>query len=499
MALDFFSKLKKGKAAPEAPFKRDLAKAASFFRHAETTAESRQWDYAIDCYISGLRHDPDNVTRHEELREVAKRRKVAKGKPATLKEKLAKSGSDPIDKMLHDEMLWSKDTLNISHAMNVMEQAIEANAEEKDLQFGEVAYWAGQIILEMNQARNQGDKDTFLEVCELFRRIPAYDKAAEAARLAEALDPTDEEVQKLLQDLVTELTMAEGRYGEGKEGDFRANVVDTQHQRELAEDDTISKTRSTVETIIDRRRREYEEDPEDLDRLTKLVSALLDKDSEETENQAIELLQAAWERTNQYKFKMQVGDIRIRQMQRPVRAARKAYEAARDDPNAKEQFQRLALEATHFEVAEFEDRVKNYPTDMHVRYELGRRYFALKQYEEAISEFQKSQGDPRHRAASLSFLGRCFLIQEWLDMAIDTLRQGIEAHGSDSDERGMELRYVLMEALEKSAAETRSLEQATEAQKTAAQILQTNIKYRDIRECMDRIRKLVTELREEQK
>ncbi|MEM6853880.1 MAG: hypothetical protein AAF593_05675, partial [Planctomycetota bacterium] len=74
-----------GEAAASGPsFPRDPRKARKFFDHAETVAEAKNYDYAIEMYINGLRHDPDNMTRHEELLDVAKRRKVGGGKKAGL-------------------------------------------------------------------------------------------------------------------------------------------------------------------------------------------------------------------------------------------------------------------------------------------------------------------------------------------------------------------------------------------------------------------------------
>lgn len=67
-------------------------------------------------------------------------------------------------------------------------------------------------------------------------------------------------------------------------------------------------------------------------------------------------------------------------------------------------------------------------------------------------------------------------------------------HPLEDDDQGLELRYGLMDALEKSAAKSRNLELAQEAQKIASKILQTNIKFRDIRTRLDGIRKLAEEL-----
>jgi len=494
LALDFFSKLKKATARSVEPLKRDLDKAASFYRHAQTTAESRNYDYAIDCYINGLRHDPDNVSRHEELREVAKRRKVAKGKPASFKERMAR-GNTQLDKMLQAELIWSKDTIKSTFAIDMMQYAIEARTEEKQLHLGEVAYWAGSIALDMEKTKQPPDKKLLLRLCELFHRIPAFDKAVEACQMALAVNPQDEDVQLQLRDLETELTMAEGNYGEGKEGDFRANIINAQQQQQQQEDNAIVRTESTTQTILDRRRHEYEENPDDLDGLNKFVAILSETGNEDDENEAMALLERSWKQANQYKYKVQLGNIRMNQMQRRLSVARKAYEADRDNAQAKRVYQKMAVEVVRAELEEYLDRAKNYPTDMSIRYQLGLRYFRLKQYDEAIGEFQRSQGDPKHQSVSLMYLGRCYLQRDWVDEAIESLRNGIEAHANDTDARGKELHYLLMEALERYAVENNSVEHASEAQKIASRILQADITFRNIRDCMDQLKKLVAKLK----
>lgn len=502
LALEFLSRLTRGKSqedgtgADDGATRRDPRKAAAFFKHAETTADSRSYDYSIDCYINGLRHEPDTLQRHEELREVAKKRKVAGGKAPGIGAKLKSAGREPIGRMLHAERLWSLDPLNPVSAVKVMELAIAADAAHDDLHLGEVAYWVGEIALEMISAGRKPSKDLLMQVCDLYTQIPAFDKAVEACRAALALDSENAALLHRLKELETERTLQEGRYGSGEKGDFRRNIRDAEHQQALEEEDAISKSASVIASTIQRRRAEYDEDPTDIERLNKLVIALLRAESESSENEAIGLLEGAWSRTDQYRYKMQIGDVRMRQARRELRAARQACEAKPDDAGAREALAALTERIARAELEEFLERSQNYPTDMRIRFELGRRHFALQQYDEAIAEFQKSIGDPKHKPASCEFLGRCYAMRGWIDLAIEVLGDGIEAHDLHDDRLGMALRYLRMDALEKAATQSRSADQAAEAQKMASQILQTNINYRDIQDRLTRIRQLVADIRD---
>ena len=124
---------KADKTAKGDSVKRDRNKAMTFFRHASTVAEARNYDYSIQLYLDGLSHDPDNMNKHEALREVALRRKVAGGKPAKMFDRWKGRGKDKVEKALHAEYLWSKNPLNFALAVTVMEKCVEAFAIKQSL------------------------------------------------------------------------------------------------------------------------------------------------------------------------------------------------------------------------------------------------------------------------------------------------------------------------------------------------------------------------------
>jgi tetratricopeptide (TPR) repeat protein len=235
-----------------------------------------------------------------------------------------------------------------------------------------------------------------------------------------------------------------------------------------------------------------------MDRLGKLVSALLRKEDDETETEAVKLLTAAVEQTGQYRYKMRIGDIRMRQINRRLRALQNQVKANADDKALRNKYQDLVAKKLKFELEEYSQRIKNYPTDLSLRYELGKRLYAFKKYDEAIGAFQQAKVDPKHRVVSLEFLGRCYIARGWLEEAIDTLQQGIEAYPSSDDRLAMDLRYQLMLALKQLAIKSKSVEHGRDSQKIASQVLQTDINYRDIRQQMEGIRKLVDELSKSQ-
>lgn len=472
-------------------FKRDPRKAQRFFEHARTVADTGNHDYAIECWISGFRHDPDNIGQHEALYDVAKRRKVKGGKPASFAEKLKSGGKDPIDRMLQAEVLLAKNPTDVTLMTDFMKRCVEADESVgQDINLGEVALWIGTIALEWNQ-QTKNDKKTYLTLTELFAAVGQFDKAVEACRHALQQDPGNAVLMQQLKDLEAENSIKAGGYGKRFTEAVRGGM---EEQRAREEEARVDKTESAVDRMIERRRTEWEEDPQDLDKMQKLVDALAEKQSNESEAEAIKLLNDAWESTGQYRFRVRKGDIQMRQIARYLRGLREKVKQSPDDADLKQKFAESVKKQVAFELNEYTDRCKNYPTDMSLRFELGRRLFAAGQIDDAISAFQQAKSDPKSRAAAHGYLGQCYILREWHEEAIDTLRLGIEAHPLADDKLGKELRYLLMDALEKGAVRTRSIEMAREAQKVGSQILQSELNYRDIRQRVEKIRALVDEL-----
>lgn len=498
-----FSLFKKSKTSDEssdqdstkaAGFKRDPRKAKRFFEHAQATADSRQYDYSIECYINGLRHEPDNMEKHEALYDVATRRKVAGGKPAGMLESLKSGGSSAVDKMLHAEMVWAKNPIKLDLMLDVMKRAVAADQAEPELNLGEVAFWVGEKILEMNHNAKHPKTAVYLQARDLFRQIGAFDKAVEACRLAVNLEEENAQLLEELRDLQAEATMAAGKYGQGREGDFRQNVADAEKQQDLEAQDSLTKTESVKKRLIETRKAEYEEDPQDEARLRKYVDALLDVESEETEQEAMRLLNEAWERNGQYRYKMQWGDVQMRRLHRRLRAMRQEMQDNPDNPELKSKYEQAVAKVLQFELKEYQERVKNYPTDMRLRFELGKRLYQFRKYDEAIAAFQEARTDPKRRAESLAYLGRCYVQKGWLDEAVDTFREGIDNYELTDDNVALDLRYNLMDAMEQLARKNNDASMAREAQKVASNILQAKINYRDIRDRLNNIRELVDQM-----
>lgn len=481
---------KKDKKEKKPKVIRDPRKARRFFEHAETVAEARQYDYAIQLYISGFRHDPDNMPKHEALREIALRRKVSGGKPAKFRESLGFGAKDKVDKMLHAEMLWSKDPLNLQRMMDTMERAVDADDAEDELMLGEVAFWVGNMILEKNETDKPPKKADILKVRDLFERIGAWEEAGNATRKAMEIDPDDTDLPEQLKEIEAEVAMAKGNY----DGAAVESQRDAESQAQREAESQLSKTDQAAEQLIAKARADVEENPEDVDLRIKLIRALAERNNEEAENEAIALLEKTFEETGQHRHKTMIGDIRIKQMNRQLRDLKGAAKADPKNAEIVEAYKKLTRKKLEFELREYADRVNAYPTDMKWRYELGKRLMMVKRYDDAMANFQQAKNDPKYRANASSYLGQCYIKQKWYDEAIETLRDALEQMPDASNQVGMEIQWYLMTALASSGIENKNVDTLKDSLKVASRILQTDINYRDIKTRIEQIRSAIKKL-----
>tara|TARA_Y100000589_G_scaffold256485_1_gene245661 strand:- start:572 stop:2284 length:1713 start_codon:yes stop_codon:yes gene_type:complete len=488
---------KADKAAKGDAIKRDTTKAMTFFRHAATVAEARNYDYSIQLYLDGLSHDPDNMNKHEALREVALRRKVAGGKPAKMFDRWKGRGKDKVEKALQSEYLWSKNPLNFAAAVTVMEKMVEAFEDQDEYNMGEVAYWIGILLLEKSEMDKQLNKADLIKLTGLFERIDAYHQAVNACSWALEMDRNDYELESRLKDLQAEETMIDSGYGEQIETgdvDFQKTVRDMSKQQALDQENQLSKTEQAIEEILQRAREAFEANPDDLVLRGKLIRALLDKRDEASENEAVKLLDEAYQKTEDYKYKMQVSEIQLRKIDRIIKKLKAVLIKDQQNTELADKYKQAMRQKVKMEAAHFSECAKQYPTERKWKYELGRVLVSVKQYDKAVEQFQQSVNDAKYRVQSLLLLGQCYIAQDWFDEAVETLEKAVEAHKSTNDKMALELRYQLMIALEKSAIDGKNQDRAKEAQKIASEILQTDINFKDIRQHMERIRALVKEL-----
>lgn len=465
-------------------------KAAPFFKHARTVHDSGGYEYAMTLWLQGLRKDPTDMVALEAYMESAANFMASSGGKGATKDQLKNfGGRGALEGYLKALLIWGAKPVDWTSGLKAMELAAK-------LELAEQVQWLGEKVMTIARGSGKAKKDTFIKFMELFASVGAYTDAEKAGEAAAALDPTDSKLLARVKNMSAERTMqATGFSGSSDDVDFRKSIKNVDKQRELEEEDALVKTEETLDRMIERSKSRLSEDPDDQNEVGKLAKLLLERGKADDEKSAFRLLMEAHKRFNVYRFKQQAGDINLRVARRKVASLRERAAADPGDKEAKATYDSASKKLLKMEIEEFEERVGNYPTDMQLQYELGRRKFLNDDYEGAISHLQRAKESTRIAIRVLNVLAQCFLALGWNDEAEQTYREAIDGHDVQSDDLALELRYGLMQSVARRAEADEDLDAAKEALNLAGKIAMQQIDYKDVRERREHLQALTKKLK----
>jgi len=462
------------KPQAQAPDPQYLTEARAFFARARTAAGNKQYDFAIDMYLDGLARAPDALEEgHLPLCELGLQRRCQGGKKPSVMDRVKRMrGRNPLEQMLNAEYLFVKDPDNLAYAEAMLRAAVEGG-------YKKTAHWVANLIFQTNNAMQKPSLQTYLLLKDSYLSLGLYDKAVAACQRASHMRPQDKPLADECKNLSAELAMSKGKYD--LDGDFRQSIRDRETQARLYAQDRVIKTQDYRVSAVEEARQAYVREPEQAGHVFQLAEALADLETDEAENEAIQLLEDAYAGRHSFQFKERAGWLTIRQLKRKLREVRQQLEAQPQNAEAAARKAELTARLRDTELEHYRLCVANYPTDQAHKYEYALRLTQSQRYNEAIPLFQEAQRDPRHKIASLSQIGYCFLMKGWYADAVDVFTQAIVAHEIKDDALAKELRYNLARAYEEQGLR----EQALDGYRRIAQL---DFGYRDVSTRVDRLR-----------
>jgi tetratricopeptide (TPR) repeat protein len=440
----------------------DRKKAQVFFGHGDTKAAMGQYDYAIDMYLSGLRFDPDAVEAHKKLREVSLKRKAGGGRALGMMDamKLKKSSKDDKENLLNAERLLAFDPGNTDYMLTMAQNAQKAG-------YFDTVLWIGPLLLEAESTNPKPDYNKAVGLRDVFKAIKAWKMASDALRLAARLRPNNIEFAQEAKNLAALETMQGAGYDKG--GSFRDQIRDMDAQRKLLDADKEVHDVDVIARQIADAEKEYAADPNESGKATKLAELLAKTEKHDQEVRAIKLMEEWYEKTKQFRFRKLMGQIKIKQFNREGRAKLKGMT---DSPEARQEMIEFRKKQAQYELGEFTEWAKAYPTDMAIRFEIGKRQLMLEQFDDAIASFQGARNDPKHRVDAIILLSRAFYEANFLDEAEETLNSLIKDYNNTENPKFKEMNYWHGRVLEKKGS-------VEEAKKAYRQVFKLDSTYLD--------------------
>jgi tetratricopeptide (TPR) repeat protein len=452
----------------QAAHEQNSDKARTFFSRAQEIAQRDNFDYAISMYIEGLRLDPDNLTQgHLPLRELALLRQSRNGKKASVIEKIKYSrGKDALEQMLNAEYLFAKDPDHLSYLQAMLKAAYTGG-------YTKTTQWLADLLFVATNASENPSVHAYVLLKDAYASIGQYEKAIVTCKRASELKPSDHELSDEFKRLSAELTVAKGKYDQ--EGDFRKAIKDSETQRKLQASDSVVKSDDFREALIRDARAQHAKNPTLSQNIFNLANTLSQTETDEAENEAIELLEDAYSSSRDFSFRQRAGEIKINQLKRNLRKVRRAADSAQQAADLLGRLNQAQLD-------HWQEVVENYPTDLHAKYEYADRLLANKQYEQAIPLFQEAQRDPRRKILAMGKIGVCFFLKGWTTDAMEIFQQAMNSYELKDDAIAKDLQYNLGLCYEKLGDREKALE-------IYRKIAQIDFGYRDVSKRVDRLRK----------
>jgi tetratricopeptide (TPR) repeat protein len=443
----------------------DRKAARKFFDYAHSVAGTGNFDYAITLFIQGLEKDPEDVTEHQALRDTSMKRKASGGKSMGMLERMKLASSkDDRQNMLNAERMLAHDPGNTDHMVSLLQNAHRAGCYETVL-------WIGPILLKANSDQKKPEFNKYTILKDVYKSIHEWARAVEACQYAAALKPDDMDLQTELKNLGAYRTMKEGGYESSRS--FRDSVRDRESQEKLQQKDKDVQSSDFLMQAVAETEAEWRRDPNEAGKLMKYVDALLKTEKTEQENKAIDVLEEAYAKTKQFRFRQKIGMVKLAQIARMERSKRDEVQRSPNDPGLRKELGELQRFRAEEELSEFKLWSENYPTDQKIKFDVASRMFVLGQFAEAIPAFQQVRQDPKYRTEAAIALGRSFLEAGFVDEASETLRGAIEDYVNKGDAKSKEMYYWWARAVEQQG------DRAT-ATKAYSQVAQWDFNYRDV-------------------
>ncbi len=435
----------------------------ALYKRADEAFQKHNYDYARDLFHQILAFKPDHEKAHEALKVTVIRKFQEQG--ATSKIKLiAMKGQFEIQlkatkdltkrmelcqKFLNDDPTNSKVRAVLADALLNLGHSNGAGAEAR-----------------MTLQDEPGNIPALKILVQAYRNTGKVKEAQQALDRVAMLVKDDRDLERLQRDLAAMQTLKKG-FEEAQDEGYRKILKNSDQAEELEKRTKLIQSDADFQKLVGELQEEMKDAPTDARYPKKLGDLYFEKKKDYVA--ARDWYKKASQLAPQDSvLRDRIDDCDLKLWEVKLAAALKA-----NDPKAKE------IELSHLKayIASFERRVGDRPTDMGLRFELGKAYYKGSMNDKAIAEFQQSVKDPKKKSQSHLFLGKAFQKKKMYDMAD---KQFLSAEDGVVSQ---EIKLDIMYHRAKLAAEAGKMPQAIEM---GNKIIEIDINYRDIAEQVEK-------------
>jgi tetratricopeptide (TPR) repeat protein len=442
------------------------------FEKAKEAFSKRNYDYAIELFLNILKVDPNHVDARKALRntELKKQSELGGGsklgglfgaaKGATLS---AKNPEKTLDKA---EAILKNDPKNIKVRYTLAQCLIA------------LGHHAGAAVeLEGSLEVDPDHVESMKLLCEAYQHLGRIRDAQNIIQRATKKAPSDGDAARMLRAVMASQAIEDTQAESAK--DYRDMIRDKDQAAKLEAAGRLVGDAGEMADDEQALLANVQADPSDIKSLKKL-GELYNKSRQY--KKAMEVYTKAYEvDTSDGALRMAAGDARVKLYDQYIAKYAKAVQGG--DDSGKEKLKKYRLDKLRFQIQEWEQRVREHPTDMNLRFQLGTFYLTGNKVDQAIEQFQATIKDPKRKVVSMQNLGSCFRKKGLYDLAAGQLNKALDSGELASDEVNG-VRYELGRTFEEGG----QLEKALDEYK---RVMEVDINFKDV---MKRIENLKAKL-----
>ncbi len=433
------------------------------YKRAEDAFQKHNYDYSINLFLQILLLNPDHAQTRKALRATILKKFQEQGAPGTIKMKLLRG-------QIEVQLRTTKD---ISKKIEICQKYLNddpGNAKIRTILadmllqkgFNEGAATEAEMAM-ADDPSNVTAAKTLVNANIKLKRIK------EAQAVLERVQPhirEDRDLERMQRDLAAMQTMDKGfsdaqSYQDVLKDKDLAAKLEIQHH--------LIQTDEQFQAVVNDLQQQLNDNPTDA-RIPKKIGDLYFEKKKDYATAREWYRKSSLLSPQDSVLKDKVEDCTIRIFDGQIDEA-----ARNNDPKLGE----LKSQRLKFIIQSFERRVTDRPTDMALRFDLGRAYYTAGPsfLDKAISEFQQSVKDPKKKSESHLYLGLAFQQKKMFDLAEKQLEQA--EVGVIDDKRRLLITYYRA----KCCAEAGKLQKAVELGKV---IMEVDINYKDIAKLLEK-------------
>src|SRR5437763_9156370 len=371
---------------------------------AMAAIELQNFGYAISLLQELLKQEPEFLTGRQLLR----RAEVTKGKSA--KKSFFNISTAPIGVMKAQREMKTDPKRAVEMLEDVLE--MEPYNRQANLLLKEAAVAAGWpeigvFALRSLLEEHPRDVKVLHELGRLYHQLGDYENEVEVYNQITATNPVDAKALRLGKDALARASMKRGGWTEAES--YRDLIKDKDEAISLEQQSRLRLTGEALDQQIAETYARHKAEPANIDLVRRLGALTEQKEDFEA---AIRWYQSAANLTKGADTALvrKVSDLKIKRLEQEIAAHEEFLSRHNaDEVRAKKSEELKAAKAKRAEILinDALERVGRNPTDLQLRFELGKNFFNAGRFREAVPELQRARQNPHARLKAMNLLGCC--------------------------------------------------------------------------------------------